>query len=165
VLFDAITQATAGSEQLTRVTTDLDERAIGPQGGALLGRYRDGDYASTVFGRSPRDTNCDCSASNEPNLLQAIYMHNDKDLLAALARKDGWLNEARGRIAKSPNEELSSLTTAIIRESFLRTLSRAPTAAEAERSAAHLERVGDTIEGLHELLWALLNTREFITNH
>jgi hypothetical protein len=164
VLFDAITQATAGSDELARATTDLQERAIGPKGGALVGRYRDGEYASTVFGRSPRDANCDCSASNDPNLLQAIYMQNDKDVTAALERKDGWLHEVRVRLSKKSRKDAID-TNALIREAFLRTLSRPPTPAEAERGAAHLKNVGHPVEGLHELLWALLNTREFITNH
>jgi hypothetical protein len=165
VLFDAIAQATAGSAELARATIDVEERAIGPKGGAHVGRRGHNDYASKVFGRSPRDTNCDCSASNEPNLLQAIYLQNDKEVLAAIDRKVGWLNEVRTRSAKAPRGGAAADTAALIREAFLRTVSRPPTAAEAERSAAHLERVGGPLEGLQELLWALLNTREFITNH
>jgi hypothetical protein len=165
VLFDAIAQATAGAAELARATTDVAERAIGPKGGAYVGRYKDGDYASTVFGRSPRDTNCDCSTSNEPNLLQAIYMHNDKDLLAAIDRKGGWLDEIRSRLANQTRSEAAAEMGPMINEMFLRTVGRPPTAAEADRSASHLARVGDSREGLQELLWALLNTREFITNH
>jgi hypothetical protein len=164
VLFDAIAQATANSADMARAATDVEERAIGPKGGALVGRYRDGDYASTVFGRSPRDTNCDCSASNEPNLLQAIYLQNDKDLLAALERKDGWLNEVRSRLQKQRNETAVD-RDALVREAFQRTLSRLPSAAEIERSQSHIDGVGDLLEGLHELVWGLLNSREFVTNH
>jgi hypothetical protein len=165
VLFDAIAQATAGSAELARATTDVEERAIGPKGGAMVGRRGYGDYASTVFGRSPRDTNCDCSASIEPNLLQAIYMQNDQEVLAAIDRKGGWLDESRARLSKAPRGEVAVDTSALIIEAFLRTVGRPPTAAEAERSASHLDQVGDPVEGLHDLLWALLNTREFITNH
>jgi hypothetical protein len=157
VLFDAIEQATAGSAALARAPTDVAERAIGPKGGALAGRYKYGNYASTVFGRSERDTNCDCSASNEPNLLQAIYMRNDKDVLAAINRKGGWLLEVGAKKAAS--------TDALVKEAFLRTLGRLPTAAEAKRCAAHLDQAENRTEGLHDLLWALLNTREFLTNH
>lgn len=163
LLFDAIDQATAGSAELARATTDLEERAIGPKGGALVGRYKFNNYASTVFGRSPRETNCDCSASNEPNLLQAIYMQNDKDVLTAINRKQGWIHEVGARTAKKPTGEIR--TTALIREAFLRTLSRPPTDAELERSKAHFERTGSPVESLRDLLWALLNTREFLTNH
>ena len=123
----------------------------GPKGGALVGRYGYGNYASTVFGRSPRDTNCDCSASNEPNLLQAIYLQNDKEVLAAIDRKDGWLHEISARLAKA---SAASETDALINEAFLRTLSRPPTAAEVERSAAHLGRGRRPAEGFHDLLWA-----------
>jgi hypothetical protein len=165
MLFDAIAQATAGSAELARAATDVEERAIGPKGGALVGRRSHADYASKVFGRSPRDTNCDCSASIEPNLLQAIYMQNDKEMLSAIDRKGGWLHEVSVRLGKKPNAQPMIDANALVGEAFLRTLGRRPTAEEARRSAAHLTQAGDNVEGLHDLLWALLNTREFITNH
>lgn len=165
LLFDAIAQATAGPAELARATTDLEERAIGPKGGALAGRRNTSDYASRVFGRSPRDTNCDCSASNEPNLLQAIYLQNDKEVLDAIDRKSGWLAEVRTQAARARPGGAALDSKALIREAFLRTLSRLPTAAEVDRSAAHFASVGEPVQGLHELLWVLLNTREFITNH
>jgi general stress protein YciG len=163
VLFDAVEQGTAGSAELARAATDVAERAIGPKGGAHTGGRADGDYASKVFGRSPRDANCDCSASNEPNLLQAIYMQNDKEVITAIERKGGWLDEVRSQL-RSPQAAAIDID-ALVREAFLRTLSRPPTAAEAQRAAAHFAAVGDPIEALQELLWALLNTREFVTNH
>jgi hypothetical protein len=165
VLFDAIEQATASSAELASATTDMEERAIGPKGGALAGRYGFNNYASTVFGRSPRDTNCDCSASNEPNLLQAIYTQNDKEVLAAIDRKNGWLQEIGSQLAKKPRSEVAIDTNSLVKETFLRTVGRPPTAVEAERSKLHLADVGDPVEGLQELLWALLNSREFLTNH
>jgi hypothetical protein len=162
ILFDAIAQATAGSAELARATTDLEERAIGPKGGALAGRRHAGDYASKVFGRSPRDTNCDCAASNEPNLLQAIYLQNDKEVLDAIDRQSGWLGEVRAR-AKSSGASID--TGALIREAYLRTLSRAPTAEERERCAGHFAQVNDPVAALRDVVWVLLNSREFITNH
>jgi hypothetical protein len=164
LLLDAIEQATARSDKLARATTDVAERAIGPQGGAYAGRRKDRDYASTVFGRSPRDANCDCSASNEPNLLQAIYLKNDREVWRALDRKNGWLAEIGTGIKKRRGKAAVD-TEAIVREAFLRTVSRPPTAAEAKRCVSHILRVGDPAEGLRDLLWALLNTREFTTNH
>ena len=163
VLFDAIQQATSTTAELSQANTEVNERAIGPKGGALVGRYKDGNYASTVFGRSPRDVNCDCGTSNEPNLLQAIYMQNDKEILSAIERKGGWLHELTGRLGKKSagNGEWN----AIVREAFLRTVSRAPTTQELERIAKHFEQVGNPVDGMNEFLWVLLNTREFITNH
>lgn len=162
VLFDAIAQATAGSAELARATTAVEERALGPKGGAHTDRRNSGDYASKVFGRSPRDTNCDCSASLEPNLLQAIYMQNDKEVLDAIDRKGGWIQEVQSRFARA---EAPIDRDALIAEAFLRTHSRHPTAAEMQRSRDHLARANTPSAGLRDLLWALLNTREFITNH
>ena len=63
---------------------------FGPSGSATYGRGGSTSYADRVFGRSARDTNCDCSRSDEPNLLQLIYLQNDQDVLRALDRRDGW---------------------------------------------------------------------------
>ncbi len=161
MLFDAIEQATANSAALARANADVAERAIGPKGGALVGRYGRGNYASTVFGRSARDANCDCSASREPNLLQAIYTQNDKEVLAAIDRQHGWLQEMKPRLADSSPATLPTL----IRDAFLRTVSREPTGKEIELCMAHVTEVGDRVEGFQELLWSLFNSREFLTNH
>jgi hypothetical protein len=165
VLFDAVAQATAGSAELARAAIDVEERAIGPKGGALVGRRGHDDYASKVFGRSSRDANCDCSTSNEPNLLQAIFMQNDREILTAIERKRGWLDEVRVSAAKATRGEAAIDAEALVTEAFLRTVGRRPTAAEAGRAASHLGEVGEPVEALRDLLWALLNTREFITNH
>jgi hypothetical protein len=232
VLLDAVQQVTAGSKELALAATDagLAERAIGPKGGSGQALRRGGgDFASRVFGRSPRDTNCDCAASNEPNLLQSIYLQNDFEVNAALSRPGGWLDERTGTTARgvlrnraaaekavaaleqriaelerraesaraegkdkaaedaekplaSRREELKKARArldalpkvdppppfdagAVVREAFLRALSRPPTGAEAALARDHLQAAGDDAKGLRDLLWALLNTKEFVTNH
>ncbi len=240
VLVDAVRLATASTQGLALASTreGLEERAIGPKGGAGLARRgQGGDFASRVFGRSTRDTNCDCAASNEPNLLQSIYLQNDQDIFTAIDRRDGWLVESTGsstsagaapnkrnrdeleatvirisaRIvelerqlgkfreedkekavkdiegqlasrrddlararrkleALAPAEGPKSKSTTfdpdqVVREAFLRTLGRRPTEAESTRARDHLQAAGDHAKGLRDLLWALLNTKEFVTNH
>jgi hypothetical protein len=86
-------------------------------------------------------------------------------LVQALETKDGWLHEIQQQISKADRGGTAIDTAALIEEAYLRTVSRLPTAAESERCAAHLEQIGDPAEGLYEVLWALLNTREFVTNH
>lgn len=226
VLIDAMAQANADSDALARVTTDLEDRSIGPKaGGGGIGR-RGGDYASRVFGVSTRDSNCDCNRSNEPNLLQSIYLQNDQETLAALDRRDGWLAErakaanvkptgTKGEIDNltrriddlerrfkklqdggrdKPAEKVKtqlvqarkSLKTlrdaendtkqeaetasasdveSLVREAYLRTLSRPPSSSETARARAYFVESDDASDALRDLLWALLNTKEFITNH
>ena len=231
VLLDAVQQATAGSKDLALLSTPagLEERAIGPKGGAGPARRGAGDFASRVFGRSPRDTNCDCAASDEPNLLQSIFLQNDQEVFAAIDRRGGWLDErtgasaegvprdrvraekaiatlsrrlgelerqaeahrkadkdkavagverqiegrrgeleeARARLAALPEVDPPPPfeAEAAVREAYLRTLGRRPTDAELARARDHVRAAGDPAKGLRDLLWALLNTKEFVTNH
>ena len=53
----------------------------------------------------------------------------------------------------------------LINEAFLRTLSRFPTEAEMKMATTDLAAAGDPIDALRDLLWALLNTKEFVVNH
>ncbi len=120
-----------------------------------------------MFGRSTRDTNCDCNRSDEPNLLQSIYLQNDQEVLAAIIRPKGWLGETLrpGRKEKDDDVKSSSLEPeAMIREAYLRTLGRNPEASELTVALDHLKQT-DRRRGMRDLLWALLNTKEFITNH
>jgi len=50
-------------------------------------------------------------------------------------------------------------------EVFLRTVSRLPTAAELGQARQDVAAAPDPVQGLRELLWAMLNTREFMVNH
>jgi len=53
----------------------------------------------------------------------------------------------------------------LINEAWLRTLSRFPDERELAISRKHIQDDRDPISGITSLLWALLNTREFIVNH
>ncbi len=52
-----------------------------------------------------------------------------------------------------------------VREAYLRTLGRRPHESEARLAADHLAGAAEEPRALRELLWALLNTKEFTTNH
>ena len=53
----------------------------------------------------------------------------------------------------------------VIREAYLRTLGRVPHEPEAAAARDYFDHSADRQKGLRDLLWALLNTKEFITNH
>lgn len=54
---------------------------------------------------------------------------------------------------------------ALIREAYLRTVSRTPTADEMAKAQEYLADASSLSTGLRDLMWALLNTKEFIVNH
>ena len=63
----------------------------------------------------------------------------------------------------SISEEITP--TYLVRQAWLRTLSRHPTEDETNRSVQYLEESENRAEGLRDLMWVLLNTQEFLTNH
>lgn len=227
-LIDAVAQATSRSSDLAQAHENVADRAIGVTGTLAGARRGAGNYAAKIFGRSDRDTNCDCSTSNEPNLLQSIYLQNDQETLNAIERSGSWLDEravagknkltaleadtkavdlltvqASGlekRIAalsdddkqekqleklkkqlKKTNEELATRqkrvreaekdaprpfdAEQVIVEAYERTLGRKPAESEAQLARDYFRQAGDEAKGMRDLLWALLNTKEFVTNH
>ena len=78
--------------------------------------------------------------------------------------RDGWLvQESRVLKAESP---LSAETCEnLVRQAYLRTLSRQPDDHELARCVGHVQGSADAAAGLGDLLWALINTKEFILNH
>ncbi len=53
----------------------------------------------------------------------------------------------------------------VIRQVFLRTVSRPPTESEFTQAKADLAAAKTPVDGVRDLLWAMLNTREFMVNH
>lgn len=53
----------------------------------------------------------------------------------------------------------------LIREAYLRTVSRPPTAEELQRSKQYIAESEQASTGIRDVVWALLNTKEFIVNH
>lgn len=156
VAHDVVVLATASDAALKSLHADPAAlRAIGVS--SCYSNARDGsNYAVTLFGKPPRAINCDCERSSEPSLLQTVYLRNDGEVLKLLDRKDGWLQQ----IARSKTRDSDEL----IRQAYLRTLSRLPDEREAVVAKKHLTEASDTMAGLRDLLWVLINTKEFIVN-
>ena len=53
----------------------------------------------------------------------------------------------------------------ILDSAYLRTLVRRPTDREIDRSIAYLKESPTAKDGIRDILWALLNTKEFALNH
>lgn len=157
VACDAVLLATASDEARKSMDQDpVASRSIGLLGNAAGGRDP-AAYSLNLFGKPPRAINCDCERSNEPSLLQTVYLRNDAEVLKLIDRKDGWIQ--RVSRAKGPDAE------SLVCDAYLRTLSRLPDDRERSTARRHLEESGLSASGLRDLLWALINTKEFIVNH
>ena len=54
---------------------------------------------------------------------------------------------------------------ALIEHVWLRTVSRLPTKADRQRAIKHLAETPSVAEGIRDLLWAMMNSKEFLLNH
>lgn len=152
VVYDSVKQALAASDQLDEVRTDLTRRAIGHLSMRLAGTH-----AMKVFGKPDRAVNCDCERVNSPTLLQAVFLQNDP-LIDQLLESSGWVEEVSSRKTASGTVDRREL----IETAWLRTVNRYPSQQEVRRSLQYLNETPSLTDGLRDLLWSLLNTKEFI---
>ena len=116
------------------------------------------DYFLTTFGRATRATVCSCEVKMEPNLSQALHLLNG----------DATHNRIlRSKVIASMLEKKTAPAD-IVRQLFLRTLGREPTARETgelEPVLAAAKEPPRLRETLDDIFWALLNSKEFYFNH
>ena len=107
-----------------------------------------------IFGRPARVAVCDCERPGKPALPQTLFLMTDAALLEKI--KSGRLKDlvASDRCDAEVVEEL-----------FLATLSRLPDDDEVRSALDHLRTRPDRASGFADVLWALINTREFVLNH
>ena len=156
VVYDAIKQVTAASDRADQVRRDLSRRAVGH-----LSMRMAGTYAMRVFGKPARAVNCDCERVADTSLLQAVFLQNDP-LVQQRLESSGWLAEIAEREAQAGS---AIDRERLVSEAFLRCFGRRPTDQETQRSLRHLEESDSTASGIRDLLWALINAKEFILNH
>lgn len=113
-------------------------------------------YFLTVFGRPDGKTACECERSTESNLAQSLHLLNSGEILKKLA-------DPGGRAARYASETERPVKEKV-RELYLAALSRLPTDQEV---AVALEHLGAQPTATHyeDLIWALINTKEFCFNH
>jgi hypothetical protein len=104
-----------------------------------------------TFGRTQRRSNCDCDRAAEPSLRQTLFLMSDESLMEAI--EEGRLRE---RLLQESSKEQA------IETMFLSVLSRKPSPHELQSAITAL--AGDS-QAWPDLIWALINTREFLTNH
>lgn len=158
VVYDALAQIVAATDQLDTVRQDLDRRAVGH-----LSMRMAGTYAMNIFGKPARATNSDCERSCDPSLLQSLFTRNDPIVQNRLS-EGGWLLELESQFNSSGVPARDSLH-AVIREAWLRTLGREPRTGERDRALDHFAQAATVADGTRDLLWALINTKEFLLNH
>ncbi len=114
-------------------------------------------YFLDVFGRPQRISACECERVNEANLAQALHLLNSNEVQGKLSRGGG-LADQLARDDKRSDEEK-------VKEMFMWCFSREPSPEHLQVSLRHIEKYSSNKRDAYEnLLWALINTKEFVFN-
>jgi hypothetical protein len=162
VLLDAI-------DDLTGTRTDFANLPAGTRAIALPDNsYNASSPFLRVFGRPENESVCECERVQSSSLSQSLHLMNANDVKQKLAVSGGRAE----RLAKS-----EAAIADRIRELYFAAFSREPTAAELQTAQDFLNETrtdasGNTIdpqramtEGFQDLIWAVINTKEFLFNH
>jgi hypothetical protein len=114
-------------------------------------------YFLTVFGRPESTSACECERSSEANLAQSLHLLNSSEVQGKLSAASGRAALLAADKARSPQDK--------IRDIYLRVYSREPLPDEAAVALAHLTKAKDEKLAFEDILWALVNTKEFLFNH
>jgi hypothetical protein len=146
-VLDCISQVTQNDEKLPGLP--LGARAVQIADGAA------NNYFLTTFGRSQRTTVCDCEATTDPTLSQALHLMNGDTLGRKI--QQGKVIDALIAEGKTPSQVVDRL--------YLAAVGRLPTEEEWSKLSALLPAEGDPKPALQDIFWAVLNSREFLFNH
>ena len=106
-----------------------------------------------TFGKPERLLSCDCERSDSTTLAQALQLITGDLINKAIAQADNCLGTML-KEGKSNGE--------IIDELFLASLCRMPTTEERTGLIRRVEMAADRRESLEDVLWGLLNSKEFL---
>lgn len=149
VLLDAIDQATVS-------TTSFDEmpdhtRAVCLPDTAFT------SYFLSVFGRPQASTACECERATESTLAQSLQLANSKELQAKLAA-----DQSRPALLANDSQR-SDLQK--IEELYLVAFARLPNEDEIKAANQYVQEKTDKRIAFEDVVWALINSKEFAFNH
>ncbi len=156
VLIDALCQITGTTEQysspipepFTFIPEDL--RSIALADASITGSFLE------KFGRSPRDTGLESERNNRPTAAQRLHLLNSSHIQRKIEQstKLQYLLQNKGK----PRDTIDGV--------YLTILSRLPTEEELRVVGAYFQSAGGNRRGaVVDLIWALINSAEFLYRH
>jgi hypothetical protein len=154
-LLDALTQVTG-------VTPSFPDHPAGTRAGQLPGvtaargrrrQVSEGERFLTAFGKPVRLLSCECERSADTTLNQAFQLITGPLVNQMLQAADNRI----GRLLAAGKSDAE-----IVDEFYLAALCRPPTATERPAALAILSRAKDRRAALEDLVWGLVNAKEFL---
>lgn len=161
VLLDAI-------DQVTGAKSDFADLPPGTRAISLPDNSYNASPFLKVFGRPDGASVCECERVQSSSLAQSLHLMNAADVKTKLTASNGRADTLSKAEMPEPKR---------IRELYLAAFAREPDAYEVRTAEAYLARPRTDAEGkpldsqrakrqsYEDLLWALINTKEFLYNH
>ena len=150
VLLDAVGVVTGSPEKFAGLPQAFRATQLPDDGFA--------SYFLDIFGRPKRESVCECERSSEANLSQTLHLLNSDEINGKLtpdtARASALAKDARPEAEK-------------VEELYRVALAREPTEDERVECVMFLDKrkaAGQARQGYEDLIWTLLNTKEFLFN-
>ncbi|HEY2909206.1 MAG TPA: DUF1549 and DUF1553 domain-containing protein, partial [Gemmataceae bacterium] len=115
-----------------------------------------GSYFLDTFDRPKRVSVCECERSSAATLGQVLLLANSEEI-------ENKIGDGKGRVATLVKAKTA--IPAMVEELYLTAFSRRPTAPERNRTQEYIESASDKQRAVEDVLWALLNSKEFMFNH
>lgn len=115
-----------------------------------------GSYFLDTFDRPQRVTVCECERSPGATLAQVLLLANSDETENKIA-------DGNGRVARLIDAETP--TPEIIDELYLACYSRLPTEDERNTTVSYIDVADDRRRAAEDVLWSLVNSKEFLFNH
>jgi hypothetical protein len=152
VLFDAVCQVTGSPTQFNGLPQD----AHAPRRAIMLPDESYQSYFLDVFGRPQRISACECERSSEANLAQALHLLNSEEVQGKIARPGGRADQ----MSRDPRPDAEK-----VEELFQWALGRKPSPKHMKLALENIEANAKNKKVAYEnIVWALLNTKEFVFN-
>ncbi len=155
VMVDALCSVTKTSEQYSSLIpepfTFLPEgtRAISLPDGSISSSFLE------LFGRPPRDSGLAAERNSNPSAAQRLHFLNSSHVRKKIEGCE--LVRGSSGYRSNPNSAISSI--------YLTLFSRRPTPEESAVCRETLAQSGNRRDSVIDLVWALLNTNEFLCRH
>ena len=154
---------------LTGTTTSFANLPAGTRAVGLPDNsYNKASQFLRIFGRPNSASVCECERIQSSSLAQSLHLINSSEIR-------GKVGAGNGRAAKLSKSE--TLPEDCVKELYKVAFSRSPTEAELKAAVAYVNE--DVVDGdgkpiskaasrkqnMQDLVWALMNTKEFLFNH
>lgn len=148
VLHDAIYAVTGAADQFEGYPQGL--RAVQLPDPSVKSKFL------ALFPRSERITACACERSGEVNLTHTLHLMSSDNMLPKIRTPDGVL----ARLLKSKKTDAE-----VADEIMLLAVARLPREAERQKILEHVRSRSSRAEAFEDVMWAVVNLKEFVFNH